>query len=68
VTRAAQPVQPARAMIELFVEAYRLHLLRGLEERLSRCGYGLIAGLTREQREELRKAREDACADLAKSK
>jgi ribonuclease HII len=42
VTRAAQP---ARAMIELFVEAYRLHLLRGLEERLSRCGYGLIAGV-----------------------
>src|SRR4051812_16509640 len=32
-------------MIELFVEAYRLHLLRGLEERLSRCGYGLIAGV-----------------------
>lgn len=45
MTRAAQPVQPARAMIELFVEAYRLHLLRGLEERLSRCGYGLIAGV-----------------------
>ena len=42
MTRAAQP---ARAMIELFVEAYRLHLLRGLEERLSRCGYGLIAGV-----------------------
>jgi len=32
-------------MIELFVEAYRLHLLRGFEERLSRCGYGLIAGV-----------------------
>jgi ribonuclease HII len=45
VTRAAQPVQPARAMIELFVEAYRLHLLRGLEEGLGRCGYGLIAGV-----------------------
>lgn len=45
VTRAAQPVQPARAMIELFVEAYRLHLLRGLEEGLARCGYGLIAGV-----------------------
>jgi ribonuclease HII len=42
LTRAAQP---ARAMIELFVEAYRLHLLRGLEERLARCGYGLIAGV-----------------------
>ena len=45
MTRAAQPVQPARAMIELFVEAYRLHLLRGFEEKLSRCGYGLIAGV-----------------------
>jgi ribonuclease HII len=45
LTRAAQPVQPARAMIELFVEAYRLHLLRGFEEKLSRCGYGLIAGV-----------------------
>ena len=32
-------------MIELFVEAYRLHLLRGLEEGLARCGYGLIAGV-----------------------
>jgi ribonuclease HII len=32
-------------MIELFLEAYRLHLLRGLEERLSRCGFGLIAGV-----------------------
>jgi ribonuclease HII len=37
--------EPARAMIELFLEAYRLHLLRGLEERLARCGYGLIAGV-----------------------
>ncbi|HEY2296032.1 MAG TPA: ribonuclease HII [Thermoanaerobaculia bacterium] len=45
MTRAAQPAQPARAMIELFVEAYRLHLLRGFEEKLSRCGYGLIAGV-----------------------
>lgn len=45
MTRAAQSVRPARAMIELFVEAYRLHLLRGLEEGLSRCGYGLIAGV-----------------------
>ena len=42
MSRAAQP---ARAMIELFVEAYRLHLLRGLEEGLARCGYGLIAGV-----------------------
>jgi ribonuclease HII len=32
-------------MIELFVEAYRLHLLRGLEEWLARCGFGLIAGV-----------------------
>ena len=32
MTRAASPAsQPARAMIELFLEAYRLHLLRGLE-------------------------------------
>ena len=45
MTRAAQPVRPARAMIELFVEAYRLHLLRGLEEGLARCGYGRIAGV-----------------------
>ncbi len=45
MTRAAQPVRPARAMIELFVEAYRLHLLRGLEVGLARCGYGLIAGV-----------------------
>jgi ribonuclease HII len=43
VTRAV--AEPTRAMIELFVEAYRLHLLRGLEERLGRCGYGLIAGV-----------------------
>ena len=46
MTRAARPeAQPARAMIELFLEAYRLHLLRGLEEGLARCGYGLIAGV-----------------------
>jgi ribonuclease HII len=51
VTRASQPIRPARperpprAMIELFVEAYRLHLLRGLEVGLARCGYGLIAGV-----------------------
>jgi len=45
VSRAAQPVRPARAMIELFLEAYRLHLLCGLEEGLARCGYGLIAGV-----------------------
>lgn len=46
MTRAARPeAQPARAMIELFVEAYRLRLLRGLEEGLSGCGFGLIAGV-----------------------
>lgn len=46
MSRAARPAaQPARAMIELFLEAYRLRLLRGLEEGLSRCGYGLIAGV-----------------------
>ena len=46
MTRAARGTsQPARAMIELFLEAYRLHLLRGLEEGLSRCGFGLIAGV-----------------------
>ena len=43
MTRAV--AEPARAMIELFLEAYRLHLLRGLEERFARCGYGLIAGV-----------------------
>lgn len=46
MSRAASPAsQPARAMIELFLEAYRLHLLRGLEARLAGCGYGLIAGV-----------------------
>ncbi len=46
MTRAARPeAPPAPAMIELFLEAYRLHLLRGLEEGLARCGYGLIAGV-----------------------
>lgn len=43
MTRAV--AEPARAMIELFLEAYRLHLLRGLEGRLARSGYGLIAGV-----------------------
>jgi ribonuclease HII len=32
-------------MIELFLEAYRLRLLRGLEERLAGCGFGRIAGV-----------------------
>jgi ribonuclease HII len=32
-------------MLELFVEAYRLRLLRGLEERLAACGFARIAGV-----------------------
>jgi len=32
-------------MVELFVEAYRLRLLRGLEERLGQCGFSRIAGV-----------------------
>lgn len=35
----------APAMIELFAEAYRLHLMRGVEELLSRCGFARIAGV-----------------------
>ncbi|MFY9821908.1 MAG: ribonuclease HII [Thermoanaerobaculia bacterium] len=46
MSRAPRPAaQPARAMIELFLEAYRLRLLCGLEDGLSRHGYGLIAGV-----------------------
>ena len=46
MTRAVRPeARPARAMIELFLEAYRLRLLRGLEERLAGCGFGRIAGV-----------------------
>ncbi len=46
MSRAPRPAaQPARAMIELFLEAYRLRLLRGLEDGLGRHGYGLIAGV-----------------------
>jgi ribonuclease HII len=33
------------AMAELFAEAYRLRLLRGLEELLAQCGYCRIAGV-----------------------
>ncbi|HVT57783.1 MAG TPA: ribonuclease HII [Thermoanaerobaculia bacterium] len=32
-------------ILELFAEAYRLRLLRGLEELLSECGFALIAGV-----------------------
>jgi ribonuclease HII len=37
-------VNPA-AMVHLFTEAYRLRLLRGLEEMLAQCGYRWIAGV-----------------------
>jgi len=43
VPRAAKPAAPA--MIELFAEAYRLHLMRGVEDLLSRCGFARIAGV-----------------------
>ncbi len=49
MTRAAKPAAQAApanpTMIELFAEAYRLRLLRGLENLLSHCGYALIAGV-----------------------
>jgi ribonuclease HII len=35
----------APAMMDLFAEAYRLHLMRGVEERLSRYGFARIAGV-----------------------
>jgi len=35
----------AKAMVDLFAEAYRLRLLRGLEDLLSQCGYLRIAGV-----------------------
>lgn len=45
-TARATPAAPdSPAMRELFAEAYRLRLLRGLEEMLARCGYALIAGV-----------------------
>jgi ribonuclease HII len=46
LTRAAKPAAPeGPVMLELFAEAYRLRLLRGLEGLLARCGYALIAGV-----------------------
>lgn len=41
--RAAMPAAPA--MTDLFAEAYRLHLLRGVEDLLSRYGFTRIAGV-----------------------
>ena len=41
--RAATPVVPA--LMDLFAEAYRLRLLRGLEDHLARCGFCRIAGV-----------------------
>ena len=41
----ATTASAAPAMLELFAEAYRLHLLRGLEERLARYGFCRIAGV-----------------------
>jgi len=43
VPRAAMPAAPA--MMDLFAEAYRLHLMRGVEELLSRYGFVRIAGV-----------------------
>lgn len=34
-----------RVMMDLFAEAYRLHLMRGVEDLLSRCGFARIAGV-----------------------
>lgn len=41
--RAATPAAPA--LMDLFAEAYRLRLLRGLEDLLARCGFCRIAGV-----------------------
>lgn len=41
--RAATPAVPA--LMDLFAEAYRLRLLRGLEDHLARCGFSRIAGV-----------------------
>jgi ribonuclease HII len=43
VPRAAMPAAPA--MSDFFAEAYRLHLMRGVEDLLSRCGFARIAGV-----------------------
>lgn len=44
-TPAARENPASRAFIELYAEAYRLRLLRGLEDLLARHGYALIAGV-----------------------
>lgn len=41
--RAATPAIPA--LMDLFAEAYRLRLLRGLEDLLARCGFCRVAGV-----------------------
>lgn len=41
--RATAPAVPA--LMDLFAEAYRLRLLRGLEDLLARCGFCRIAGV-----------------------
>ena len=41
--RAATPAAPV--LMDLFAEAYRLRLLRGLEDLLARCGFCRIAGV-----------------------
>jgi len=43
VPRAATLATPA--LMDLFAEAYRLRLLRGLEDQLARCGFCRIAGV-----------------------
>jgi ribonuclease HII len=43
VSRAAMPAAPV--MADLFAEAYRLHLMRGVEDLLSRYGFARIAGV-----------------------
>jgi ribonuclease HII len=43
VPRAATPAAPV--LMDLFAEAYRLRLLRGLEDLLARCGFCRIAGV-----------------------
>ena len=41
--RAAMPAAPV--MMDLFAEAYRLHLMRGVEDLLTRYGFARIAGV-----------------------
>jgi ribonuclease HII len=45
VTTAAAPERAAPGLLDLFAEAYRLHLLRGLEGLLARSGFMRIAGV-----------------------